>query len=63
MPRMVGKRVLSSVYLDPPEYAALQKLSEESRIPMAVYLREAVADVLSKYKVRVRAASSAAKHK
>jgi predicted DNA-binding protein len=53
MARMVGKRVLSSVYLDPPEFEALRELSEKTRVPTAVYLREAVADLLAKYAVKI----------
>jgi hypothetical protein len=51
---MVGRRVLSSVYLDPPVSEALKGLSERTRIPIAVHMREAVDDLLAKYKIRVR---------
>ena len=54
MPTMKGRRVLSSLYLDPPVHKALKQLSETSRIPVAVYLREAIADLLSKYGVKPR---------
>ena len=50
---MKGKRVLTSLYLDPPVLKALKGLSESSRIPMAEYLREATADLLSKYGVKI----------
>jgi Ribbon-helix-helix domain len=53
MATMKGKRVLTSLYLDPPVYGALKKLSLESRIPTAVYLREAIADLLKKYGMKV----------
>jgi hypothetical protein len=53
MATMKGKRVLTSLYLDPPVYKALKKLSLESRIPTAVYLREAIADLLKKYGMKV----------
>jgi Ribbon-helix-helix domain len=53
MATMKGKRVLTSLYLDPPVYKALKKLSLESRIPTAVYLREAIADLLNKYGMKV----------
>lgn len=56
MPTMKGKRVLTSLYLDPPGHAALKALSERTRIPVAVYLREAVDDLLTKYKVSAPAA-------
>lgn len=54
MPTMKGRRVLSSLYLDPPVHKALKQLSETSRVPVAVYLREAIADLLSKYGVKTR---------
>lgn len=50
---MKGNRVLTSLYLDPPAHAALKQLSEETRVPVAVYLREAIADLLAKYDVKV----------
>lgn len=53
MATMKGKRVLTSIYLDPPVAEALRKLSEETRIPQAVYLREALDDLLVKYKAGV----------
>ena len=46
---MKGKRVLTSLYLDPPAYEELKKLSAETRVPAAVYLREAIEDLLAKY--------------
>jgi len=48
---MKGNRVLTSIYLDPPAYEALKNLSKETRVPQAVYLREALDDLLSKYDV------------
>jgi hypothetical protein len=60
---MADKRIMTSVYLDAAALKALQALSEESRVPIAVYLREAVDMVLAKYKVKVRSAAAAAKHK
>ena len=52
MVTMKGKRVLTSLYLDPPVHKALRQLSETTRVPTAVYLREAVADLLKKYGVK-----------
>lgn len=49
MAEMRGKRVMTNVYLDPPVIEALKGLSADTRIPMAVYLREAVDDLLRKY--------------
>lgn len=59
MTTMKGKRVNTSLYLDPPAYEALKSLSEKSRIPVAVYLREAIDDLLAKYKVKVKPAQKA----
>jgi len=62
---MVGKRVISSVYLDPAVNTALKSLSEKTRISIAAHLREAVDDLLAKYKIRVRSGTDkpAAKRK
>jgi predicted DNA-binding protein len=54
MPTMKGKRVLTSLYIDPEAHEALKQLSKETRVPAAVYLREAVDDLLRKYRVKVR---------
>jgi len=40
-----------SIYLDPAKAALLDELAAQSRIPKAVLLREAVDDLLIKYKV------------
>ena len=52
MVTMKGKRVLTSLYLDPPVHKALRRLSETTRVPTAAYLREAVEDLLKKYGVK-----------
>lgn len=54
MPMMKGKRVLTSLYLNPPMHVALKQLSETTRVPIAVYLREAVSDLLAKYCANAR---------
>ena len=46
------KRVFTGVYFDRPQHDALRKLSTTTRVPLAVYLREAVDDLLKKYGVR-----------
>jgi dihydrodipicolinate synthase/N-acetylneuraminate lyase len=38
--------------LPPDELAELRRLARESRIPMATYIREAVTDLLAKYRAR-----------
>ena len=53
MVTMKGKRVLTSLYLDPPVHKALKELSATTRVPTAAYLREAIADLLKKYGVKV----------
>jgi predicted DNA-binding protein len=50
---MKGKRRLTSLYIEPEVHAALRQLSAQTRVPQAVYLREAVADLLDKYHVKV----------
>ena len=49
------KRKLHSVYLDPDRHELFMQLSRESRIAQAVLLREAVDDLLKKYRVLKRA--------
>jgi predicted DNA-binding protein len=53
MATMKGKRVLTSLYLDPAAAEALRRLSDETRIPQAVYLREAIDDLFTKYSVKL----------
>lgn len=48
MPRTT-KRHQQALYLDHDKAALLDALSEETRIPKAVLLREAVDDLLRKY--------------
>ncbi len=56
MPTMKGKRILTSLYLDPPVFSDLKALSDYTRIPRAVYLREAVDELLKKYQKELRRA-------
>jgi hypothetical protein len=49
MATMKGKRVLTSLYLDPDVAERLKELSRATRVPQAVYLREAVEQMLSHY--------------
>jgi hypothetical protein len=44
-----GKQVPISGYYDPDTVKRLQRLTEVTRVPQAVYLREALADLLGKY--------------
>jgi predicted transcriptional regulator len=43
-----------SLYLEPDKAELLDRLAEETRIPKAVLLREAVDDLLAKYKILKR---------
>lgn len=52
MPAKKGHRVQIAAYLDEPVYEALQQLSRQSRIPAAVYVREAIDDLLGKYRAK-----------
>jgi len=47
------KRVFTGVYFDRPQHDALRHLSNETRVPLAEYLREAVNDLLKKYRIKV----------
>ncbi len=47
------KRVFTGVYFDRPQHDALRALSDETRVPLAAYLREAVDMLLAKYGVKV----------
>lgn len=47
---MVRQKHMQTIYLDPDRAELLDKLAAETRIPKAVLLREAVDDLLVKYK-------------
>jgi len=49
----IGKRIMSTLYLDPPKHEALKRLAAEARRPRSVLLREAVDDLLRKYARRL----------
>ena len=48
------KRLFTGVYFDRPQHDALRALSDETRVPLAAYLREAVDMLLSKYGRKVK---------
>ena len=48
------KRVFTGVYFDRPQHDALRALSDETRVPLAAYLREAVDMLLVKYGRKVK---------
>lgn len=45
----IGRRIMVPTYLDPPQVEALKRLSATTRVPVAVYVREAIDDLLAKY--------------
>ena len=46
------KRVFTGVYFDRAQHDALRTLSDDTRVPLAAYLREAVDMLLAKYGVK-----------
>ena len=50
---MRGRREMMSIYLRPEVADCLRILRTRTDVPMAHYLREAVDDLLIKYKVKV----------
>jgi hypothetical protein len=53
MPAKKGHRLHIAAYIDEPVYEALRGLSLRTRVPTAAYLREAVDDLLRKYKAQI----------
>ena len=47
------KKVQTLALLEPEQHKKLKKLSANTRVPMQVYMREAVDDLLKKYKKEV----------
>jgi predicted DNA-binding protein len=54
MVTMKGRQVISNIYLDPEVHAALKKLSADTGVPMAFYLRKAAEKVLTEHGIKVR---------
>jgi predicted DNA-binding protein len=50
----MGKKALRSVYLDMQQVERLKLLSEKTRVPQAVYIREGLDLVMSKYEKKIR---------
>ena len=48
------KKVLIPCYLEPAQAVALRALSAKTRIPQQTFLREAVDDILTKYRKELR---------
>lgn len=51
MPKVVGRRIMTSAYLDPDAYEALMDLSKRLGTPAAELMRQAVSDLLLRYRV------------
>jgi len=47
-------RIRTNVYIDPDQKAALERLTAETRVPWAEYVREGINMVLEKYKRKPR---------
>ena len=45
----MGKKVLRSIYLDIEQIEKIKKLSEKTKVPQAVYVREGLDLLLHKY--------------
>ena len=54
MGRKHSKKKLVSAALEPEQAIRLKKLSEQTRVPQQVYLREAVEDMLRKYERKLK---------
>jgi len=52
-----GKQAQVSSYYDPAQIEQLRRLSEITRVPQAVYMREALEDLLKKYAATLRKAA------
>jgi predicted DNA-binding protein len=46
------KRITTTIYLDPEQVEALRRLHERTKVPTAVRIREAVDNLLQRYKVK-----------
>ena len=54
MGRPYSKKKLVSAALEPEQAVRLKKLSEKTRVPQQVYLREAVENLLQKYERKLK---------
>ncbi len=50
----MGKKALRSVYLDQDQVKRLKRLSETTRVPQAVYIREGLDLVMDKYERKLK---------
>jgi len=49
----MGKKVLRSIYLDIEQIEKIKKLSEKTKVPQAVYVREGLDLLLHKYEKEI----------
>ena len=49
----MGNKVLRSIYLDIAQVEKIKRLSERTKVPQAVYVREGLDLLLSKYEEKV----------
>jgi hypothetical protein len=49
-----SRRVFTGMYFDREQHAALRKLSDRTRVPLATYMREGADMVLRKYRKKMR---------
>ena len=49
----MGCKVLRSIYLDITQVEKIKKLSERTKVPQAVYVREGLDFILHKYKEQI----------
>ncbi len=49
----MGSKVLRSIYLDITQTEKIKKLSERTKVPQAVYVREGLDLILSKYEEQI----------
>ena len=53
----MGNKVLRSIYLDIAQVERIKKLSEVTKVPQAVYVREGLDLLLQKYEAKIDAQS------
>jgi predicted DNA-binding protein len=53
----MGNKVLRSIYLDIAQVERIKKLSEVTKVPQAVYVREGLDLLLQKYEEKIDAQS------
>lgn len=49
----MGSKVLRSIYLDITQIEKIKKLSERTKVPQAVYVREGLDFILCKYEEQI----------